>query len=364
MRGFYRLLLTWVLALLSGSLLTVLGGLAQYSDPNGAQYGNQNGAQYGNQNGGQYSPQSPIQNGASSSSGAQEPRMNLEQARSYWLSLVNRDRAAHGVGPVQLDPIANKAAQWHSDAMAKDLFNSHWHPDGMKPQQRYTQSGGMDYDAENSHGSAPQAVLKSTVAAEQTFTAAEIEAEEQCYFDEKPPHDGHRLNILEKQRTHVGIGITLLSLDSEGGGSHFRQLTSSQEFINRYGGYVVSANELKPNVPFQFGGVVWPPFNVYEISVMRENFQEPISMDVLSLQTTGPFHGSYSGPKEKVVTVFPLSYGQKPNAHLQVSGTKFLYELVPERGWKPGLYYVLLWVRDGNNNSVPASMRVLPLTKL
>jgi len=288
------------------------------------------------------------------------PRMNLQQARDYMLSLINRDRAAHGVAPVQMDTEATKAGQWHSDEMAKKLFNGHWHPDGTKPQRRYTLCGGMDYDAENSHGCLPNSQFTTEVAADQSFTASEIEKEEACYFDEVPPRDGHRKNILDPGRTHVGIGLTLITLTA--GDTQYRQIISSQEFVNKFGRYRISAGEMKPNVPFSFGGVLQPGYAVHSVSVSWEKAPAPISLDELRA-TTGPYSYSYSGPSKPLLTVFPLSYAQLPNAHLQANGNKFLCEIIPERSWKPGLYYVLFWVKPENNDPVPASQIVVPLPK-
>jgi Cysteine-rich secretory protein family len=287
-----------------------------------------------------------------------EPVMSLDQARSYMLTLINRDRAAHGVGPVRPDPIATKAAQWHSDAMAKLLFNSHWHTDGKKPQQRYTECGGMDYDAENSHGALPQSAFQMEVAPEQSFTASEIEKEEECYFNEVPPNDGHRKNILDPTRTHVGLGLTLLHFD--GGPTHYRQLTSSQEFVNRYGNYSISATEMQPNVPFVLTGQLQPPFEVYEVQVKWEKGPELIPLDTLRSES-GPFAHGYGNPTKDIVEVFPVSYGQKPNAHLMANGNSFRCEILPERNWKPGLYYLVVWVKPGSGEPVTSSQIVVPL---
>lgn len=42
---------------------------------------------------------------------AAETILSLDQAREYMLTLINRDRAAHGLAPVTLDKIASQAGQ-------------------------------------------------------------------------------------------------------------------------------------------------------------------------------------------------------------------------------------------------------------
>jgi len=286
--------------------------------------------------------------------------MNLDQARAYMLSLINRDRATKGVGPVQLDPVANNAAQWHSDEMAKQLFNSHWHPDGSKPPQRYTKSGGLNYDCENSHGFLPCPDFTSEVPADQSFTASEVEREESCYFDEVPPRDGHRINILDPARTHVGVGLTLLLLTSRQ--NQLREVTSSQEFVNRYGRYLLSANEMKPNVPFIFGGVLQPDVTVQSIQLLWEKEPEPLDLDTLR-RTVGPYSYSYPNPSKMLLSVFPVPYAQKPNVSLLTKGNQFKLELLPDHNWKPGLIYIIMFVNPGRNKPVEASQIVVPYTK-
>src|SRR6478752_222737 len=52
--------------------------------------------------------------------------MNLEQARKYVLTLVNRDRAEHGLAPVVMAGVANRAGQPHGEDMAEDRYTAHW----------------------------------------------------------------------------------------------------------------------------------------------------------------------------------------------------------------------------------------------
>ena len=74
------------------------------------------------------------------------PTWNLDQMRSLMLGLINRDRAAKGLGPVSLG--TNSAAQAHAEEMLAFSYLSHWGLDGKKPYTRYTDAGGVNYEAE------------------------------------------------------------------------------------------------------------------------------------------------------------------------------------------------------------------------
>src|SRR5689334_15351400 len=87
---------------------------------------------------------------AASSGGAiQDGRLTLDEARQYMLELVNRDRAALGLKPVRLDPLAAAAGQKHADEMAVNRYMAHWDLAGKLPDQRYTELGGIHHVQEN-----------------------------------------------------------------------------------------------------------------------------------------------------------------------------------------------------------------------
>src|SRR4051794_18064950 len=131
--------------------------------------------------------------------------MNLEQARRYVLALVNRDRAEHGLAQVAMDDAASRAGQRHAEDMARVGYTAHWGSDGSVPEQRYSEAGGSDFVQENAGCLADGKSRKLDVAAR--FEAAELERVERAFMDEKPPHDGHRRNILKKTHTGFGVGV-------------------------------------------------------------------------------------------------------------------------------------------------------------
>src|SRR6188768_1878467 len=153
--------------------------------------------------------------------------MNLEQARRYVLTLVNRDRAEHGLAPVVMDDAASRAGQRHAEDMARVGYTAHWGSDGSVPEQRYSEAGGTDFVQENAGCLADGKVRKLDAAPR--FTQAELDRVERAFMDEKPPRDGHRRNILKPSHTGFGVGIAKPS------GVGLACL--SQEFVDDYGDY-------------------------------------------------------------------------------------------------------------------------------
>lgn len=296
-----------------------------------------------------------------SSSLSDEEKLTLPQAREYMLSLINRDRATQRLGPLQLEEIATRAAQFHADTMADENFNSHWHPDGRKPPQRYTECGGMDYVMENSHGCGVFDPWFVQVPKRQLFTKALIEREEKAYFEELPPNDGHRRNILDPAHTHVGIGLKLVDLYHE---KEFSEnwVASAQEFINSSGSYNVNGKDFQRGKPYIVEGILDDGVSVYNVQVMREDLPKPVPLKKLQTQSVREYHGGYDLPTEEVGSVFPPPYVSPPWGQMRDQGKRFICSVTPQSNWKPGLYYLMVWGKQGKAaNPVPIAMRTVEL---
>ncbi len=307
-------------------------------------------------------------NGMSDSLSPPEEQMSLDQARDYMLSLINRDRKKMNVPPVALDPVATKAAQWHCDEMARGLFNAHFHPDGKKPVQRYNESGGLDYVAENSRGLVPQPPWSAKLSADQRFSRDAIDKEQSVYFDEKPPRDGHRLNILDPQHTHVGIALNMMDCLTPGADTA-RYLISTQEFLNKYGSFSASTNRLSKGTRYVLTGELDSGMAPYAVDVYREALPEPVSVKVLQRDRQ---YNHYTNGSEKIASIFPAagsaataslrSSGADPPGKLSVTARSFRFECSPAAKWKSGLYYFLVWARkQGASAPVPVSVHAVPL---
>lgn len=117
--------------------------------------------------------------------------LSVAEARQYVLGLVNRDRAKFRLMPLTLDARATIVAQSHAEEMAKHSYISHWNLAGKKPLQRYNEAGGLDDVGEN------LAIIHfSTVLPEDLFTQKDLDSLESLLFNQKPPDDLHRRQII------------------------------------------------------------------------------------------------------------------------------------------------------------------------
>jgi uncharacterized protein YkwD len=65
------------------------------------------------------------------------------------LELVNRDRAAERLPPMQIDEQLAQAAQSHAEDMLRRNYFSHYSPEGQTPTDRLTVVGGSGFPSEN-----------------------------------------------------------------------------------------------------------------------------------------------------------------------------------------------------------------------
>jgi uncharacterized protein YkwD len=118
-----------------------------------------------------------------------------EAIREAVLCLVNRERAAHGEGPLKLNEDLDQAAQGHSESMASGGYFEHSGPEGGSFVSRlraagYLHGSNLTYDVgENiAWGSLQDATPSAIVAA---WMAS----------------PGHRANILNPEFRDIGIGV-------------------------------------------------------------------------------------------------------------------------------------------------------------
>src|SRR5450432_3984627 len=172
--------------------------------------------------------------------------MNVEQARRYVLALVNHDRAENGLPAVVLDDTASRAGQRHADDMARSGYTAHWGTDGSVPEERYSDAGGTDFVQENA-GCLADAQHRELERAPR-FEAHQLEQFERMFMAEKPPHDGHRKNILKRAHTALGVGIakpTAVDL-----------ACVSQEFVDDFGDYQAVPKSARAGVTLHVEGDV------------------------------------------------------------------------------------------------------------
>ena len=123
--------------------------------------------------------------------------------------------------------------------MARLGYLGHWGSDGSVPEQRHTEAGGADMVLENALCFTDEA--KRTLDPKPLIDPAQIERAESMFFDEVPPNDGHRKNIL-KPGAHEGRHRRRAA------GRHADEIPVpcfTQEFIDGYGTYAALPKRAK-----------------------------------------------------------------------------------------------------------------------
>ena len=252
--------------------------------------------------------------------------MTLDQARRYMLTLVNRDRAEHGLSPVVMDDVASRAGQRHAEDMARVGYTAHWGSDGSVPEQRYSEAGGTDFVQENAGCLADGKLRKLEVAPR--FTAAELERVESAFMDEKPPRDGHRKNILKASHTGFGVGVAKPS------GTGLACV--SQEFVDDYGDYDALPKSARAGDMLSIAGDVKGPVVFGGVGIGRIDREAPLSAAYLNTTYT------YAVPSPSEL-YFPKGFVTKKP--VEVSGKHFRIEVPLGKPGQAGRYEVSIWAK-------------------
>jgi uncharacterized protein YkwD len=258
-------------------------------------------------------------------------RLSLDDARQYMLELINRDREKAGLRPVALDDIANAAAQKHAEEMASNVYLAHMNLAGKKPDQRYTEAGGVDAVGENTFlwwsGNPTQLPLQDPP----TFARSDIEAIQGTYMAEVPPLDGHRQQILGRYHTHVGIGL--------GRATDGRAicLANTQEFVDRYLEVDAIPQTAKPGATIKVSGRAPRDKPLFGVAVGREELPAPKTRDETKA------YQSYRRPEAILWQWAGQNFKVQPDGHFETT-----IELPKATS---GLYYIMFWLRDDPNKT-------------
>jgi uncharacterized protein YkwD len=109
------------------------------------------------------------------------------------VDLTNQLRLQNGCAPLNISPELSTAARAHSQDMATHDYFDHTSLSGQEPEQRAEQAG-----------YAGQAGWEN-IAAGQSTAAAVVAT----WYNETPPNDGHRRNILNCSLTEIGVGYAV-----------------------------------------------------------------------------------------------------------------------------------------------------------
>jgi uncharacterized protein YkwD len=261
-----------------------------------------------------------------------KPLTQLE-ARKYMLALINRDRASQGLRPVELDEGApTTAGQAHADDMVHLGYLGHWGSDGSVPEQRHTEAGGADMVLENALCFTDEVKRANDPAA--LVDPKQIERAELLFFDEVPPNDGHRKNILKAAHTRVGIGVA----QSTETAKELAVPCFTQEFVDGYGTYDPLPKAVKVGAKVHVSGTLQNGARPTGVGVARIGAPKPLPAAELNRRRTYPVpkpYQMYWGPGFVTPVV------------VNIAGPKLSVDIPLSDGGQPGLYEISVWAKIG-----------------
>ena len=272
--------------------------------------------------------------------------LTIAEARRLMLDLINRDRASMGLAPVAFDDgPATHAGQAHAEDMAKHGYLGHWGTDGSVPEQRFTEAGGADMVLENASCFTDEKTR--TLDRAPLIDAKNVELAEDMFFHEKPPHDGHRRNILKPWHKRVGIGIAQpVATQTE-----IPAPCIAQEFVDPYGSYAAVPRRLRVGDVLHLSGAVSSPATFAGVGLARVDEPAPMLPAELNRLRTYPVPAPYQ-------MYWPLGY-QTPIV-VKVNGGRFGIDVPVSDQGRPGMYEVSVWATfPGSDDLVIVGLRTI-----
>ena len=256
--------------------------------------------------------------------GEGKAKLTVAEARKLTLELINKDRATEGLPPPVLDDgAAEKAGQRHAEDMAARGFLGHFGSDGSVPEQRYTEAGGTDFVMENA-SCVTDEKTRELDPAPLVDREALVRAES-MFFNETPPNDGHRKNILKREHKRVGIGIA----QAKATATELPGLCLTHEFVDPYGTYAPLPKRAKAGGVVRVEGEVHAPAKLGGVGIARLDAPKPIPVHELNQRR------SYAIP-EPYRVYWPAGF--KTEIPVAVSGNHFSIDVPLARG--PDLYAI------------------------
>ncbi len=141
-------------------------------------------------------------------------------AKLVLLELINKHRKKHHKQLVELDIHACRSANKTAQDATLNKYMGHWDSQGKKPYHRYALDGGEAHVSENASGVESTDFFKQDI----DEMISLMKENHMLMYNERPPFDGHRVNILDPHHNYVGLGVAY-------DGSSFCYY---EEFINDY----------------------------------------------------------------------------------------------------------------------------------
>jgi len=200
-----------------------------------------------------------------------EYKDNDEQllAKLVLLELINKHRKKHHKQPVELDIHACRSANKTAQDAALNKYIGHWDSQGKKPYHRYALDGGDAHVSENASGVESTDFFKQDI----DEMISLMKENHMLMYNERPPFDGHRLNILDPYHNQLGLGIAY-------DGSSFCYY---EEFINDY--LTKSSTKLQ-NGEVSMLFTIPDQFNLVGISISYDKPFKPMTRKELNTKTS------------------------------------------------------------------------------
>jgi uncharacterized protein YkwD len=147
------------------------------------------------------SPASSPPSASASPSASSPAGAASSDAAAQVLALINQARSSAGLAPLTVTAGLNSSSSTHNSTMAGGCGLSHECPGEPGLGARET-AAGVHWTAAGENIGEGGPVANSTSAIAQMAVALT-----QSMLNEKPPNDGHRLNILSTSFTHIGIAV-------------------------------------------------------------------------------------------------------------------------------------------------------------
>ena len=190
-------------------------------------------------------------------------------AKLVLLELINKHRKKHHKQPVQLDIHACRSANKTAQDAALNKYMGHWDSQGKKPYHRYALDGGDAHVSENASGVESTDFFKQDI----DEMISLMKENHMLMYNERPPLDGHRLNILDPYHNQLGLGVAY-------DGSSFCYY---EEFINDY--LTKSSTKLQ-NGEVSMLFTIPDQFNLVGISISYDKPFKPMTRKELNTKTS------------------------------------------------------------------------------
>ncbi len=278
-----------------------------------------------------------------------ETRMTL---RAEFLRMINRDRVAFGLAPVQLDAEASAVADAYCRAQIRNGTTGHFTTDGEAPYMRYSFAGGNDGVSENA------AAWSANYAFSDRALYDMLRRSEAAMMAEVAPHDGHRRTILDEAATHVGIGLAW----------EHGEFRLTQEFVRRYLDWSRPLPRRTTTAqPLLCTGRAVKGYDVEAITVHHERMPQPMAavtanaIETYSLprvrrEYLPRLNGRFTRRTDGGIEELREEYSDGGHGDFQVARDgKFAFAIPLPDG--PGIYTVVVWVRPhgSTGDAIPAS---------